>query len=429
MSSIGQELGMNNRQTNDTTARLRDTFDSVDYFEINTEKVKLNSYNIIIDKDTIAGSDTFILDHPALGKLGTGILGLGSSWDPTERLIENRIYQDFEEEFTSTGSFDTGNSTVTNNSSGSILFSGATTAASELTLHHKFNSNLNDSSSYDNDGVYTSGTYTSGKLSNCMAFDHSSSERSKLGSAQDAMNTSSDFTICVWAKKSASSSTYGDLFRIPNTSGGNNITLRIYNTGSTYITKYNGSSTLYWTVTPTTPTNWNHFAISYDYSENRVRTYRNGVQLTNGTGYTFIAVGSYNIDVGGPTYVSGSIDDFRIYNKVLDSGELGSIYNGGTGTESNVVGSLQTTDDVAQSLNLSSDLSIATLNKIKVDLSGSATNSMDLYGSLDGGENWESITNGIWQTLSYTGSDARWKVTSSVGSLDDVEIHWKSDDV
>ena len=90
----------------------------------------------------------------------------------------------------------------------------------------------------------------------------------------------------------------------------------------------------------------------------------------------------WNINIGRKIFddfqsLIGGIDDIRIYDRVLDLTEVGTIYNSGTGTE---------------------------------DTSSSS---------------WESVTSGVAHTFTTTGTDLRWRATensASTGEISEVAI-------
>jgi|GEM_PF-1902381 len=81
---------------------------------------------------------------------------------------------------------------------------------------------------------------------------------------------------------------------------------------------------------------WTHIAVTYDVSGN-YQFYVNGSADGNGTSLqTFtlsnaVTIGS-NGTPGAESY-TGSIDDLRVYDNALSSGEIEAIYNGGNGTQ------------------------------------------------------------------------------------------------
>jgi len=97
-------------------------------------------------------------------------------------------------------------------------------------------------------------------------------------------------------------------------------------------------------------TGWHHLVFVFDYAGNSLRLYHNGVEVTSGgfasatwgsvdpanwnfSGKTML-VGGINLN-GSPNYwFDGALDDFRLYDKVLSTDEIASIYNSGSGTES-----------------------------------------------------------------------------------------------
>lgn len=78
---------------------------------------------------------------------------------------------------------------------------------------------------------------------------------------------------------------------------------------------------------------WTHVALTYNSSDG-LRGYVNGVQdgtaAANGNlavGSTFLTIGSYYPNyVNGDRFFSGSIDDVRVYNRVLTNSEVKLLY-------------------------------------------------------------------------------------------------------
>ena len=77
VTQLGKLLGEDRNSNLDNTARLRDDFEGIDYFENYTEKFNINVYNIIETKETVSGSGLFILGNSDTGLLGSSYLGSG----------------------------------------------------------------------------------------------------------------------------------------------------------------------------------------------------------------------------------------------------------------------------------------------------------------------------------------------------------------
>ena len=85
--------------------------------------------------------------------------------------------------------------------------------------------------------------------------------------------------------------------------------------------------------------NWHHIIATYSKIAEEMKLYVDNVLKTGGAGAgTFITIPNtaqdLRIGVGGSgAYLTGSIDDVRIYNKALTPDEIAKIYNEGNGTE------------------------------------------------------------------------------------------------
>tara|TARA_Y100001938_G_scaffold23323_2_gene30408 strand:+ start:5198 stop:5944 length:747 start_codon:yes stop_codon:yes gene_type:complete len=158
-----------------------------------------------------------------------------------------------------------------------------------------------------------------------------------------------DCTISYWAYCEFVQSGRGHVSsRNYYTSGyDNNFTIRSHGSGGTGdLFFYMGDGTsVVGTVSDTNNADnaWYHFALVLDASEELVTIYSNAtVPSTNGTlatgGRTFadmsngLTLGMYHQSGGGPWGAfRGLIDDLRVYNVALTSGNVTSIYNSGDG--------------------------------------------------------------------------------------------------
>ncbi len=103
---------------------------------------------------------------------------------------------------------------------------------------------------------------------------------------------------------------------------------------------------------------WYYISGTFDYNNNFQKLYINGSEVAS-TGVSYLpGYGIYYIGGGGHTdildsYFNGSIDEVRIYNRALSSGEVRDLYNWAPGPvahwkmDENVLGDAQTLNDVS----------------------------------------------------------------------------------
>ena len=80
---------------------------------------------------------------------------------------------------------------------------------------------------------------------------------------------------------------------------------------------------------------WTHIAASFDDSANQVRLYLNGRLVTESTETRDMESNTVDLFIGnnntrccdGPIYYRGSIDDIRIYNRILGAAEIADLYS------------------------------------------------------------------------------------------------------
>jgi len=196
--------------------------------------------------------------------------------------------------------------------------------------------NAADSSDTGNDGTLanmTDADWVAGKNGNCLEFDGTNDH---VAIAANAAFPSGDFTLSLWINRTAGGDTYAPLLEsqgytdagsfILRTSNNNKLTFYVYNTTT---------GTYQWSITNTAGT-WYHVAVVHDDSANGAELFYNASSL--GT----VNVGAVTIDdwndnglwIGRDrtsSYWKGLIDDVRIYNAALTSGDITDIYGSGDG--------------------------------------------------------------------------------------------------
>jgi hypothetical protein len=141
----------------------------------------------------------------------------------------------------------------------------------------------------------------------------------------------------IYSTKTSGGDTYILALNNPGVSGGNYAGgLCISQSANSPYNKYvfnNGGVTNAATIAPNT---WVHYAVTIN-SSNVYNVYLNGVltvsNITNpfsyptATTFTLNSLGSYS-PPGPHNTFKGNMADFRIYNSVLDAGEINAIYLG-----------------------------------------------------------------------------------------------------
>lgn len=185
-------------------------------------------------------------------------------------------------------------------------------------------------------------TYSSGKINNGAVFVRASSKSLSV-TDNASLSLTGDLTISAWVNF-ASTPSSGNYFGIvAKLEGSPNYSYAFYlynNAGTPEITfqnSTNGTSVTQKGVawTPTTST-WYHIAAVYTASAGSVSFYINGSQQgTTQTGLgTSIFDSSSTFYIGrydGGNYFDGSVDEVGMWSRVLTSGEITSLYNGGVG--------------------------------------------------------------------------------------------------
>ena len=171
-----------------------------------------------------------------------------------------------------------------------------------------------DSSLSNNTGTLVGGPVwtAAGRVNGALSFDGINDYVSLA-----SQSLAASFTLSAWVNVN-SGSTEKTIFSLGNRSFYiNDNVLSFWNNGST------GSGTF-----GTVPTgSWQH--ITFTYSGSVLRAYLNGVQLPTTVTSTVStpSVGPRIGESGGDNFFSGSIDEFRLYNRALSAQEVLDVYN------------------------------------------------------------------------------------------------------
>ena len=203
---------------------------------------------------------------------------------------------------------------------------------SGLVAHYLMN-DTDGITTIDSKGGYTgTGTYTSnplGKINTALSFNGSSNYVDVGLHNMGVTNMS----LSVWVKTSSSNNmiVFGGAdegvaqFSV-NLLGGGKAEFYSYNSGVRIV----GATTI-------KDGSWHHLVYGYNKDTQVMKIYVDGVEDASGNGGIMdFSTWYWRIGVSGATHsnkFTGSIDDIRVYNKVLSPNEISQIYNSGSGTE------------------------------------------------------------------------------------------------
>jgi hypothetical protein len=223
---------------------------------------------------------------------------------------------------------------ATNNISGSadsVEVSATPAAPTNLRALYAFESNAQDSSGSGNHGTANAVSYVAGKVgSQAAQFNGTSSYVSIPRSVMD------DFTVAMWVKTTDTAGTAGaqwwsgkGLVDGEVSGGGADWGTAIVNgkfvigIGST-----GGDSTFASSVNINDGT-WHHVAATRNNTNGAVAVYVDGVLRGSGTGATGSRTFPASLRIGslqtGNNFLNGSLDDVRLYDRVLTAGEIAGL--------------------------------------------------------------------------------------------------------
>lgn len=192
-----------------------------------------------------------------------------------------------------------------------------------LVAYYTFNGNANDSSGYGYNGVVNGATLVPdrfGESNHAYSFDGVNDVITV--SHQQFISDPTKISVAMWVKPLTDVFSEGGYFIDGNDFG----IWQLAGHLEFVINNNNGTNNADATVTLDT---WNHFVGTFD--GNDIKIFINGVlaATTNWPG-TISNMGS-DLTLGlkppGLYYWSGSIDDFRIYDRVLSASEVSQLYN------------------------------------------------------------------------------------------------------
>lgn len=198
--------------------------------------------------------------------------------------------------------------------------------------------NEKDSTNYRNNLTnYGNITFTSGKLGNCALFNSSGQYFRPLFISSSTFSTS--FTFSCWFK-GGSQNINAQIIRFPVVSSSNDFGIFInFNTSTHKLYVYRNTTSYLASNTVIGDNNWHHIAVTLD-SAGNLKTYVDGnatPETSQNIGFTIINFS--NIYIGrdnagnANTQLAGYLDAIGLWNRVLTTSEISSLYNGNNGLE------------------------------------------------------------------------------------------------
>ncbi|MEI6684045.1 MAG: GEVED domain-containing protein, partial [Bacteroidota bacterium] len=194
-----------------------------------------------------------------------------------------------------------------------------------LVAYYPFHSNANDASNANN-GTVTNATLTNDRFGQALSAYDFTGTNSYIGIPVN-INYSAlpQITMLAWVKP-VNTSPYRPI--ITNDDGGFDRCLTIDDRGSSSgYSCFTGSGVL--GGLPVTSGTWEQVAVTYDQAAHTANLYHNAdaplsAATSFGTGYLTSRIGN---NQGSGSNFLGSIDDVRIYNRILTAAEITSLYN------------------------------------------------------------------------------------------------------
>ncbi len=197
-----------------------------------------------------------------------------------------------------------------------------------LIAHYELESDATDSQG-NYDGTNNGVTFTTGKIGNAGFFERTNSDY--IATPLD-MSDHDPFSISAWFNTNNDGNIQQAVFG-QDISGDRvcMVAMNLAASSGSQLFGFQGTTAFYSSVDPSVDT-WHHVVLTIDASNSYL--YLDGVQTASGSGATF-ASSAIVLDIGrrawgsGDSYFDGYIDDVRIYDRILSSGEIGILSNPG----------------------------------------------------------------------------------------------------
>jgi hypothetical protein len=213
-----------------------------------------------------------------------------------------------------------------------------------LIAYYPFTGNTDDLSGYNNNGINNGATLTTDRFGNANSAYYFNGSSNITVLHQDYLNLTEDFSISSWFNMSEYTSTYNAsmiLSKHDETNDG--YAYGIWNPNHITTSQIvNFQANNYWN-TATYPDNsgvvstnkWYHYVVTFDHQQELLKYYLNGNLIFSKNIPFNVLVNNLPLMIGYSKstsgiyldYFQGSIDDIRIYNRVLDSTNIQDLYN------------------------------------------------------------------------------------------------------
>lgn len=224
-----------------------------------------------------------------------------------------------------------------------------TAVADTLVAHWLMNDNdanttVADDTGNGHDGVATentSGLSTTGKIGTALQFAIASAQYVKITDHADLRMDATGGTVCCWVKWDGDFTITGGFS--PRIWARASYTGLIITEANGRLTGRSAGAEFRTDASQGVVSGaWVHVAVVFDPVAGTRRIYVNGVdKTTSGVSGPMPASTASDFFIAAATaaggYFGGAIDDFRVYSRPLTAAEIRAIYNGGSGTESEIV--------------------------------------------------------------------------------------------
>lgn len=172
---------------------------------------------------------------------------------------------------------------------------------------------------------------TGGATGNCATFAAASSQK-LVKTTVSGLAASSTGSISAWIKRNGNQAAYAGVVELG--SGGLNSMVLPVNVNGVYILQYvaGGAAAFFGESGTLADATWAHYVLTWASGTGNFKLYKNGTLNASDTMAAVtlggdLAIG-YTASTG--TYFNGSLDEIGIWNRVLTTAEITTLYGGGT---------------------------------------------------------------------------------------------------
>jgi hypothetical protein len=193
-----------------------------------------------------------------------------------------------------------------------------------------------DRSGSGSHGTLSGATITEGQVGQALSFDGVDDSVS----VSNTLSAANGITLSAWVKPTGLPMVDSTIYLLGTQSTTVGFAwLAIQNDRTVFYNYASGTNYPYYNSTLKVPLNeWSHVVLVHDYSSQNVRIYINGVLDINVAGGPVVSISNKTSKIGryAATFpFQGSLDEVRIYDRVLSSGEVQSLYDFGASDKVN----------------------------------------------------------------------------------------------